>query len=41
MTNQDQLPRVVAAFEQWRNNRNGRQVATPAQLANHFLSSHP
>lgn len=32
MSNQDQLPPVVAAFEQWRNNRNGRQVATPQHL---------
>ena len=32
MSNQDQLPDVVAAFEQWRNNRNGCQVATPRHL---------
>ncbi|MFQ3235659.1 MAG: hypothetical protein ACJAU1_001645 [Psychromonas sp.] len=32
MTIKDQLPRVVAAFQQWRNNRNGRQVATPDHL---------
>jgi hypothetical protein len=32
MSNQDQLPPVVAAFEQGRNNRNGRQVATPQHL---------
>jgi hypothetical protein len=29
MSNQDQLSPVVAAFEQWRNDRKGRQVATP------------
>jgi hypothetical protein len=32
MSNQEQLSPVVAAFEQWRNNRNGRQVATPKHL---------
>jgi hypothetical protein len=32
MSNQDQLPPVVAAFEKWRNNRNGPQVATPEHL---------
>ena len=32
MSNQDQLPPVVAAFEQWRNDRKGRQVATPHHL---------
>jgi hypothetical protein len=32
MSNQDQLSPLVAAFEQWRNNRNGRQVATPEHL---------
>ena len=32
MSNQDKLPPVVAAFEQWRNNINGRQVATPKHL---------
>jgi hypothetical protein len=29
MSNQEQLSSVVAAFEQWLNNRNGRQVPTP------------
>jgi hypothetical protein len=32
MSNQKQLSSVVAAFEQWRNNRNGRQVPTPQHL---------
>ena len=32
MSNQDQLPTVVSAFEHWRNNRNGRQVPTPTPL---------
>ena len=32
MSNQEQLSSVVAAFEQWRNNRNGRQVPTPQHL---------
>jgi hypothetical protein len=32
MSNQDQLSDVVAAFEQWRNNKNGSQLATPRHL---------
>jgi hypothetical protein len=32
MSNQEKLSSVVAAFEQWRNNRNGRQVPTPQYL---------
>ena len=32
MSSQDQLSPVVVAFEQWRNDRNGRQVATPHHL---------
>jgi len=32
MSNQDQLPNVVIAFEHWRSNRNGRQVPTPVPL---------
>lgn len=32
MSNQDQLPNVVTAFEHWRSNRNGRQVPTPVPL---------
>jgi len=32
MSNQDQLPTVVTAFEHWRSNRNGRQVPTPLPL---------
>lgn len=32
MSNQDQLPNVVTAFEHWRSNRNGRQVPTPLPL---------
>jgi hypothetical protein len=42
MSNQDQLSSVVAAFEQWRNNRNSRQVPTPQHLVlllNHSSSS--
>lgn len=32
MSNQNQLTIVIKAFEQWRNNRNGPQVRTPAHL---------
>jgi hypothetical protein len=46
MSNQDQLSRVVTAFEHWRSNRNGRQVPTPVPLRkqatallNHYSSS--
>lgn len=38
MSNQDQLINVVAAFEQWRKNRNGRQVATPLPLRKQAVS---
>lgn len=46
MQNQDLLSTVVTAFEQWRNNRRGRQVPTPTALReqtvallNHYSSS--
>lgn len=46
MSNQDQLSTLVTAFEQWRSNRNGRQVSTPIALReqavvllNHYSSS--
>ncbi|KGJ89815.1 hypothetical protein [Thalassotalea sp. ND16A] len=38
MSNQDQLINVVAAFEQWRKNRNGRQVPTPTPLRKQAVS---
>ena len=31
-TKPEQLSRVIAAFEQWRRNKKGRQVPTPAPL---------
>lgn len=31
-TNPEQLSRVITAFEQWRRNKKGRQVPTPALL---------
>jgi hypothetical protein len=44
MPNKDQLSTVVNAFEQWRSNRNSRQVPTPLReqavsLLNHYSSS--
>jgi hypothetical protein len=38
MSNQEQLSTVVAAFEQWRNNRNGRQLTTPEHLRQQAVS---
>ena len=38
MSNQEQLSTVVAAFEQWRNNRNGRQLTTPEHLRQQAIS---
>ncbi|HEY5715024.1 MAG TPA: hypothetical protein VIS54_01300 [Psychromonas sp.] len=32
MSNPEQLSSVIAAFEQWRHNKKGRQVPTPASL---------
>lgn len=32
MSNPEQLSSVIAAFEQWRHNKNGRQTATPEPL---------
>jgi len=38
MSNQDQMSVVTAAFERWRNNRNGRQAPTPPMLREQAVS---
>ena len=38
MLNQEQLSTVVAAFEQWRNNRNSRQLTIPEHLRQQAVS---
>jgi hypothetical protein len=38
MPNQDQISTVSAAFELWRNKRNGRQVPTPTTLREQAVS---